>query len=156
LDAGFVEVYVMQRRGRRVEFLALRRGPAGWLRNVWQPVTGGLRRGERAVAGALRELREETGLAPRRLWRLEHVTQFLDPDRDRICLVSLFAAEVAPDARVRLSGEHTACRFLTAREAAKRFLWDSQRTGLAAVRAQVLRGGARAQALEIAIPRAKR
>jgi dATP pyrophosphohydrolase len=153
---GFVEVYVMRRRGRRVEFLVLRRGAAGWLRNVWQPVTGGLRRGERAVAGAVRELREETGLAPRRLWRLEHVTQFLDPDRDRICVVSLFAAEVAPDARVRLSAEHSAYRFVTAREAAKRFLWDSQRRGLAEVRAQVLRGGARAHALAIEVPRAQR
>jgi 8-oxo-dGTP pyrophosphatase MutT (NUDIX family) len=58
LDPNLVEVYVIRRRGRRVEFLALRRAPAGWLPGVWQPVTGTLRRGERAVSGALREVRE--------------------------------------------------------------------------------------------------
>jgi 8-oxo-dGTP pyrophosphatase MutT (NUDIX family) len=118
---------------------------------VWQPVTGTLRRGERAVAGARREVREEAGLVPRRFWRLEHVTAFYEPRRDAIRLVSLFAAEVAPDDGVRLSREHTAHRFLSAREAAGRFLWDSQRRGLAAVRSQVLRGGALAKALEIAL-----
>ena len=40
----------------------------------------------------------------------------------------------------------------SAREAARHCLWDSQREGLAAVRSQVLRGGPRARALEIAVP----
>ena len=101
--------------------------------------------------GASREVREETGLTPRRLWRLEDVTAFFDPRREAIRFVTLFAAEVGPYDAVRLSREHTAHRFVASREAAGRFLWDSQRRGLAAVRTQVLRGGARARALEIAL-----
>ena len=149
LDPGLIEVYVFRRRGRRTEFLALRRRRGDSLAGVWQPVTGTLRRGERAAAGATREVREETGLVPLRFWRLEGVTAFFDPRREAIRFVTLFAAEVGAHRSVRLSREHTAHAFLSTREAARRFLWDSQRHGLAAVRTQVLRGGARAAALEI-------
>lgn len=155
LDPCLIEVYVFRRRGRRVEFLALRRRAGDSLPGVWQPVTGTLMRGESAVLGALREVREETGAVPMRMWRLESVTTFFDPRRDAIRLVTLFAAEVAERAAVRLSREHSTHRFLSAREAALRFLWDSQRRGLVAVREQVLRGGGRAQALEIALPRGR-
>ena len=152
LDPCLIEVYVFRRRGRRVEFLALRRRAGDSLPGAWQPVTGTLKRGETAGRGALREVREEAGVVPHRLWRLESVTTFFDPRRDAIGLVTLFAAEVAQRDAVRLSREHSAHRFLSAREASKRFLWDSQRRGLAAVRTQVLRGGTRARALEIALP----
>jgi len=73
-----------------------------------------------------------------------------------VALVTAFAAELPARAPVRISREHTAHRFLTAREAARRFLWDSQRQGLAAVRDQVLRGGPRARALEIEVPVVRR
>lgn len=147
---------MFRRRGRRIEFLALRRRPGEWLAGVWQPVTGTLRRGERAVRGALREVREETGLLPHRLWRLETTGGYFDPKADAIRLVTMFAAEVAPSGPVRLSREHTAHRFVSARVAARQFLWDTQRQGLAAVRRLVSRDGARARALEISIPAAKR
>ena len=150
LDASVIEVYVFRRRGRTVQFLALRRGP-GSLAGVWQPVTGTLRRGEGTVRGALREVREETGVRPSRLWRLETVTAYFDPRRDAIRAITRFAAEIPAGAAVRRSREHSADGFVTAREAARRFLWDSQRGGLAAVRRQILRGGPRARALEIEI-----
>lgn len=151
LDPRLVEVYVFRRRGRRTEFLALKRRPGGWLPDAWQPVTGKLRPRETAVRGALRELREETGLTPRRLWRLESVTTWFDPRRDAVRFAILFAAEVGARDLVRISREHTAHRFVSAREAGERFVWDSQRRGLDEVRDQVLRGGVRARALEIAL-----
>lgn len=147
---------MFRRRRRRIEFLALRRRPGEWLAGVWQPVTGTLRRGERAVRGALREVREETGLLPVRLWRLETMGGFFDPMADAIRLVTVFAAEVGPAEVVRLSLEHTAYRFVSARVAARQFLWDTQRQGLAAVSRLVSRRGTRARALEIPIPAAKR
>ena len=156
LDPSLIEVYLFRRRGRRTEFLALRRRLEGWLPGVWQPVTGGLRGREQAVRGALREVREETGLRPTRMWRLETVTTWFDPRRDAVRFVILFAAEVGAGDVVRLSREHTAYRFMPSREAAKRFLWDSQRRGIAAVRSQVLGGGRRARALEIDIPAVRR
>jgi 8-oxo-dGTP pyrophosphatase MutT (NUDIX family) len=57
-----IEVYLFRRRSGRVEFLCLKRAARGRLPGIWQPITGGLRRGEGAFAGAKREVREETGL----------------------------------------------------------------------------------------------
>ena len=146
-----VEVYVFRRsrRARRVEFLALRRAPGRRLRGVWQPVTGRLRRGEAALAAAVRELREETGLSPRRWWALESMTIWFDPASDTVHLLPLFAAEIGPGDEVKLSPEHDAHAFLPAAAAARRYLWLAQKLGLAAVRREVLAGGALAVALEV-------
>jgi dihydroneopterin triphosphate diphosphatase len=156
LDLSVIEVYVFRRQGRRVRFLALRRRPGGSLPGVWQPVTGKLKRREPVARGALREVREETGLLPRRLWRLEQVGAYYDPRKEAIRIITAFAAELPARAPLRISREHTAHRFLSAREAARRFLWDSQRRGLGAVRTQVLRGGPRARALEIEVRAVRR
>lgn len=149
LTPGKIEVYVFRRRGGRVEFLALRRAPNRALPGVWQPVTGSIRRGERPLAAAGREVLEETGLRPRRWWRLESPTLYFDALAGALHAVLLLAAEIGPRDTVRLSREHDGHRFLGRAAAGRRFLWDSQRLGLAAVGSQVLRGGPRAGALEI-------
>jgi dATP pyrophosphohydrolase len=146
--SAFIEVYVFRRRGRRVEFLCLRRGRVRFLPGVWQPVTGQRRPRESGLAAAVREVREETGLTPLRWWALETVTMYFDPAADVVHALPLFAAEVGPAARVRLSAEHSAHTWLGAAAAGRRYIWQAQRTGLAAVRREVLRGGALAKALE--------
>jgi dihydroneopterin triphosphate diphosphatase len=154
LASTHVEVYLFRRRGRRVEFLLLRRSPTRrTLPGVWQPVTGKRLPRERMLAAAMREVREETGLEPRRWWELETMTLYPDNARDAIMAVPLFAAEVDARATVRLSREHVALAWLGAREAARRVLWGSQRRGLDAVKREVLRGGPLAAALEITPPR---
>jgi len=145
---AFIEVYVFRRRGRRVEFLCLRRGRVRFLPGVWQPVTG--RRGprERGLAAAVREVREETGLTPLRWWALEAPTIFYDAARDRVRTYPRFAAETGPGDTVRLSREHMDWAFLPAAAAGRRYLWESQRRGLEDVKRQILRGGPLAAALE--------
>jgi dihydroneopterin triphosphate diphosphatase len=147
--SAFIEVYVFRRRGRRVEFLCLRRGAVRFLPGVWQPVTGRCRPRERGLAAAVREVREETGLIPLRWWALEAPTVFYDASRDRVRSYPRFVAEVAADAPVRLSGEHSDWAFLPATGAGRRYLWESQRLGLEDVKRQVLRGGPLADALEV-------
>ena len=150
-----VEVYVFRRRGPRVEFLCLRRSPGRTLAGVWQPVTGRRRGRERAVQAAIRETIEETGVRPCRMWALEAVSIYFDAALDAVQLLPLFAAEIGARDRIRLSPEHDAFRFLGARAAGARYLWDAQRRGLEAVRSQVLERPSLARALELRLsPRA--
>lgn len=158
IEQSHVEVYVFRRRARLVEFLCLRRSASITLPGVWQPITGRRRRGERAVAAAMREMLEETGLRPRRLWALETMTTYFDPSTDRVRMLPLFAAEIGNADRVQLSREHDTFRFLAAAAAGNRFLWEGQRRGLEAVRREVLEHPRLAKALEIELKttRAKR
>ena len=150
LRSTHVEVYVFRRRGRRVEFLLLRRSAGRrTLPGVWQPITGKRNARERMLAAAIRELREETGLTPWRWWALETMTLYPDARADTLVALPLFAAEVDARQAVRLSHEHDAAAWLGSREAARRVLWESQRRGLEAVRREVLGSARLASALEV-------
>ena len=64
----FVDVYVLRGAEASLEVLALRRGPGGRCPGSWETVHGHIEEGERPVDAARRELLEETGLAPDRLF----------------------------------------------------------------------------------------
>jgi dATP pyrophosphohydrolase len=144
-----IEVHLFRRRGRRVEFLLLRRGPRRSLAGVWQPVTGGIERGETAWRAAAREVLEETGLRPIRWWALEHLTIYYDAARDAVHVVPLFAAEVSWTDPVMLSHEHDRYAFVLPAPAARRVLWGTQRHAQRAVRQEVLAPRTGAGAREI-------
>jgi 8-oxo-dGTP pyrophosphatase MutT (NUDIX family) len=143
-----VEVYLVTRRPLRV--LLLRRSARRrTLPGVWQPVTGKIRRGERTLAAAAREVREETGLSPRRWWTLEGTTVYFDPLMDRTRVLPLFAAEISGRARIKLSSEHDAWQLVSPRRAASLALWDSQRATLRSLSPQLLARPSLARALEV-------
>jgi len=156
LAVHHVEVYVFRRRARGAEFLALRRAPGRKLPGIWQPVTGKIQLLETILEAARREVREETGISPRRMWRLERTSIHLDARARSLVVLPLLAAEIGARDAVKLSKEHSEWRFVSAGTAARLYLWDSQREGLEAVRRQILPGGARAHALELIVPGARR
>lgn len=124
---AMVDVYVIRGTGDALELLVLRRAPDGRCAGAWETVHGHLEAEEHAVAGARRELLEEAGLVPERLYNLSRLESFYLHRTDQVALIPVFTAVVAPAAEVRLSEEHDAFAWLPAKEAAARFAWPRER-----------------------------
>jgi 8-oxo-dGTP pyrophosphatase MutT (NUDIX family) len=122
-----------------LECLALRRAAGGRCPGSWETVHGHIDAGEHPADAAIRELDEETGLAPVRLYNLSRVESFYQHRLDEVALVPVFAAFVSDDADVRLGPEHDRFEWLTAAEAELRFAWPRERRTLADI--TVLLGG---------------
>jgi dihydroneopterin triphosphate diphosphatase len=128
---SLVDVYVLRRAPAGLECLVLRRGTGGRCPGSWETVHGHIEDGERPSQAAQRELEEETGLEPQRLYNLSRVETFYQHRSDEVALVPVFAAFVAPDAAVRLGPEHDRSEWLAPAEAAARFAWPRERRALA-------------------------
>ena len=88
-----------------VQILLLRRSAGRVLPGLWQGVSGSLEPDERVVAGALRELREETGIerdAIAALYDLDQVNQFHEPSVDGILTAAIFAVRLGSEIEPRL------------------------------------------------------
>ena len=147
-----VDCYVFRRTPAGVEFLFLKRRPGAYLGDTWHAVHGKIEANETAWQAALRELREEAGLTPARFWQLEFVNTFYAAKWDRVLCCPGFVAEVAADAAVRLSEEHTAYRWIARDEARSAFLWPGQRAAIAEVLAEVVDAGPAERHLRIDVP----
>ena len=127
---SLVDVYVLRGEGASLECLLLRRGTGGRCPGSWETVHGHIEAAERPAGAAGRELEEETGLTPVRLYNLSRVELFYQHRTDEVALVPVFAAFVAGDATVRLGTEHDKFEWLSLPEARRRFAWPRERRAL--------------------------
>lgn len=151
--ADIVEVHVVRAAGDggagRHEFLqVLRAGePLG---GTWHPVMGHAEPGERSWEAALRELREELGLARGDaallgVYALEQVHPFYLAALDCVVMSPRFAAVVAPGWEPALNEEHSAHRWVDEEDVAGLTLWPGQKRAIEEIRQEILREGSAAR-----------
>jgi 8-oxo-dGTP pyrophosphatase MutT (NUDIX family) len=140
IRVSLVDVYALRGAGDSLECLVLRRAPGGRCPGSWEAVHGHIETGERPERAALRELREETGLAAERLFNLSRVESFYLHGTGEVALIPVFAAFVSPDAAPVTGAEHDRADWLPLAAARGRVAWPRERRALDDI-AQLLRDG---------------
>jgi 8-oxo-dGTP pyrophosphatase MutT (NUDIX family) len=105
-------------------------------------VHGTIEPGETPVAASLRELMEEAGMVPQRLYNVSRVETFYQHRTDEVVLIPVFAAMVGAGTEARLSPEHDRAEWLDPGPAAARFSWPRERRALEDIVALFARGDA--------------
>ncbi len=123
-----VDVYVLRREHGEWRILLMQRGAGMRCTGAWECVHGRIDSGERPEHAALRELREETGLSPARLYSIG-VQPFYLPAMETVTLSVIFAA-VVDGGHIALGAEHVQAEWLAPDVAAERMTWPRSRQAL--------------------------
>ena len=107
-----IAAYILKKEKEQTQYLLLRRSGKK-LHGNWQMVSGGIEKGETAPQAAIREIQEETGLTPHRLYSADTLEIFYEVSKNGIIFVPVFVAFIDIDQTIRLSpSEHDAYQWL--------------------------------------------
>ena len=124
--APFISVYLIKYTENEAKFLIIKRDREPY-KNIWQPVTGKIREGEKAWQAALRELKEETGLTPDRFYSAEFIEKFYELNMEIIALSPAFVGFVEGEPDIKLSHEHREFLWVTVDEAIDKVVFYEQK-----------------------------
>ena len=127
-----VDCYVYHQIDKGLKFLILKRNEKKLYEHLWQGVAGKIEKDEEAWETAIRELKEETGLDPVKIFIADHVSQFYEKHGDRVNLVPVFGIEV-DSKNVILSDEHIEYKWVDFKEAFDTLVWNGQKKGIQTV-----------------------
>jgi len=145
-----VEVCVFRAFNAETHFLVLQRAKEEKLYpGLWQIVTGTMKKNENAFKAAMRELKEETGLTPKRCWTIPYVDTYFDLVKDAIQLVPVFAVELDSSSTLHLSSEHQRFEWLRFEDAKQKLVWPGQRHSMDIVNEFIIGNKEAAQLVEI-------
>ena len=133
------------------ELLQLRRAPGDFMGGSWSIVRGRIELKEKAWQAALRELKEEAGLAPEpgEFYQLDTVDTFYLAADDTVWHVPGFCAVVERDAAVTLNAEHDDFRWVPRSQMDAEFLWPGERRQLEELAREIMDFGPARQFLRI-------
>ena len=127
-----VDCYVYHQTDKGLKFLILKRNEKKLYEHLWQGVAGKIEKDEESWQTAIRELKEETALNPKKMFVADHVSHFYETHGDRINLVPVFGIEV--DSKdVILSDEHIEYKWVDFKEAFDTLVWNGQKKGIQTV-----------------------
>ena len=127
-----IDAYVYRQTQEGIKFLLLKRAKTKIYEHLWQGVAGKIEEGETAVETAIRELMEETGFKPFRMFIADHISKFYEAKWDRINLVPVFGIEVKKS-EVSISKEHCDFKWVDFELASKTLVWQGQKEGILSV-----------------------
>ncbi len=125
IESPGINVAIIKKDSDGWKFLMLRRADKETYPGFWGFLTGGREGDETVPQLAVREMAEETGLTPEKLWATEYVLQFYEPTVDKIWLLPVVVAMVASGSRVRLSPENSDFRWLDGSAAIELVIWQN-------------------------------
>jgi dATP pyrophosphohydrolase len=132
-----VDAYVYRKAGDKIKYLILKRARTKMYEHLWQGVAGKIEKGEQAWQAAIRELKEETGLDPIRIFVADHVSKFYETHGDRVNLVPVFGIEVDSDI-ISLSREHSDFKWVDYDSACSYLVWRGQKKGIYIVNEMII------------------
>ena len=141
IHVGVVDVYPVVLRSDAFRVLLLQRSPGTRCPGAWEVVHGRIEPGEKPGAAARRELHEETGLVPSRLYSIASHPFYVDA-LDTVLIAVAFAALVDPLSPVSLGQEHVGSEWLSFDAAAERGTWPRLAEHLAWIRKLLAAGDA--------------
>ena len=112
------------------KFLTLKRSASEIIYpNLWQVVTGTVEDGETAIQTAIREVFEETGLKPLKIWNIPYIASFFSWRKNTINFAPVFGFLVDSQSQVKLSEEHQCYEWLYLDACLDRLLLPSHKQG---------------------------
>ncbi len=125
-----IEAHIVRKVKGDIEFLLLKRSEKDIYPGVWQMVTGSILSGEKAYDAVIREIKEETGLTPLKLWVVPYMNSFYSRYRNHVCMVPVFCALVEGNHDIIISDEHVEYKWINKSEAVKSLAWIGQRNSV--------------------------
>jgi len=122
-----IDLYPYRLTDNGPEFLLLKRAKGKIYHGQWRMVGGKAKPSETFWKAALRELREETGLAPERFWTIPSVNTFYEYKTDTIHQIPAFAAELLHTSEPVLDDEHSTYGWFDAGSAVEILHWPEQK-----------------------------
>ena len=126
-EKRLIDLYPYRIKENKPEYLLLKRAGKKIYAGQWRMVGGKAETGEPFWQAALRELREETGLSPLRMWTIPSVNSFYEHASDTVHHIPAFAAELNVNAEPVLDDEHSAFEWFSLKKAEVQIRWPEQK-----------------------------
>lgn len=146
-----IDAYIFRQTKNGLKFLLMKRAETKMYEHLWQGVAGKIEAGEKSWEAAIRELKEETGFDPVRMFVADYVSKFYETHGDRINLVPVFGIEVDRE-EVTISEEHCEFKWVNFETARDTLVWKGQKEGIIAVNDMLISNDDRIKWSEVKIP----
>lgn len=117
---NMIQVHVASKRNDNEDycFLLLKRAESNIVYpSIWQVVTGTIEKNETPIQTAIREVKEETGLSPLKIWTIPYVSFFYDYQKNKINAVPVFGILTNYYKNIIISNEHQSFKWASFDEA---------------------------------------